>query len=241
VGILILGGKMINDIILIDIDCLMDTRLGVIHHINESIAKKFLLEGMHTRIEDRFPGIDEEEFKRTYKNRNKNILKNTTSTGFFLFIIDFIDKTIYNTLGTPHEVRPKLLINLHPYDFTEAEKEELIKTLTYLSDSKIPIDVINISDEDLSPVWLKEKVLVFAKYHYQEWLEIHSESKDNLMDNPIPHITLLGPKIYFGEKPEDDEIDSGFREIELFSAPFVNLILLESEVFTTIIKFDKKE
>ena len=76
--------------ILVDIDCLFDTRLAVLESMDDILTEEILLNGYFTRERDDFDGIDLHEFRKRYKERNLNTLQHSKPTTLLVNLRDTV-------------------------------------------------------------------------------------------------------------------------------------------------------
>ena len=126
--------------ILVELDALLDTRLGAIAFLNPQVADS-ILENSASYVErksDEFDRVDSrinlEEYKQVYKERGK---KEICKFSFLTVFVDTLDIMIRDmerkaSMGNPEYSLPTLDVNIYPYIFNEGEKESLIETLSEL-------------------------------------------------------------------------------------------------------------
>lgn len=215
-------------VFLTEIDCLFDTRLSTLHSLNNNLLEEVIKKDYHNRPIDNFSS----EYNIAYKQRTKNILKDVILTPIFPMIKDFINKTLSQSVNTPFIYKPKIVINIFPYGLMEQEIDNILKSLIILTDKLADIEIINMSYEEITPLYLKNNVSIVTMYNYNEWLETHAKL-ETFKKQSCPEVTLFAPAIYFA-KPEVIE-DDAFKAMELLTAPFINLKLLPINNFSFIL------
>ena len=104
--------------IFIELDALLDTRIGTIANMNINLVEDILKDGYYTRIADSFKGIELDEFKFRYDNRTKSVLKDSMVTPMINMITEFANKLLANIVTSPNHYLPRVIINIHPYKLT---------------------------------------------------------------------------------------------------------------------------
>lgn len=222
--------------IYIDLDCLLDTRMGtILQHFNDDEIKLALDSNYFTRIEDKFTGISKERFKQAYSKRDKVTLKNSIASKAIILINKLISLCVKNAVTTPVYRKPKIILNVYPYVLSEEEINVFIEILAQVTIKLADIVVINSEDKFITPVYLKEQLEYVIKYEYGPWLDMHNKSFEALK---CPEISLIVPGLYFDRLPTSDELDKikhfntePFRLMEQLSSPFINLKLHDIELF----------
>lgn len=183
--------------LLIELDVIFDTRLGIIaQHWPEKMAQ-VLMAGYYNRICEKFPGIPFEEFNKKYAERDKVTLSKSTRTKFSKVIMDFCLGLEENALSTPYKYKPKLIVNTWPYELTESEEVLIIRGLVAITEGKMDVALIKKTYHELTPEWLDKNCAMFSLYRYPDWMEIQFgelwEKLPNTKKKTIPEITLLAP------------------------------------------------
>lgn len=206
--------------ILIELDCLLDTRLGtLVEHYSEDQVLEVLKSNYHEREFDNFPGIDYEEFQERYRKRDKRVLLNSMRTSILPMVLDFVKHTTMGSISTPFVYVPKVIVNTYPYDLT-LEEQEIFKDLIFtITNGMSDIEIVRMSYSELTPGWLNNNVGVMVIYGYEDWLEAHARS-GVFKRKTCPDVTMIAPAIY--KKPYLTERE---REIHqsLSTHPFMFL------------------
>lgn len=233
--------------LMVMLDCLLDTRIGVLFSFGEDKMSDVLNGNYYTRQEDKFTGIDPELFKQRYQTRNKETLKNTGVTKIITLLQEFVFKTLNQSLVTPHHMLPKIVLNTYPYDLSETEKETFVKVLMHYTKQKCQIEVIHKAPIELTPTFVKRHFSVMIMYHYVEWLEIHSQS-EAFKTVMCPEVTLIAPALFFNGTPKTDELQvlerqrmSPFKAIEMIASPFIGLRLMPIEDFSFVVNLKQSQ
>lgn len=227
--------------LLIELDALFDTRLGTIGGVSQELFNDVISNNYHNRLGDFFPNISNEEYRRLYSLRDKKTLFRTMINSIGHLLRDFAKSTIKNSINSPFIYKPRILINVHPYDLTTEEEELIIKGVAIVTNGMADIKCINRTYEELTPMYVKNNLSIMILYEYYNWLEIHSANK-LFKKTTCPEVTLLGPAIYINpinktKIPKEDP----FRAFELLAEPIINLKLLPIEMFSIAIKDSKQD
>ncbi|MCK9517316.1 MAG: hypothetical protein M0Q87_14935 [Ottowia sp.] len=224
----------------IELDCLLDTRMGTLTSMGDSSIKAALDYGYYDRGMDLWPGVNETEFKKLYASRDKIILMNSFMTLMGGILKDFVKKTIEQVINTPFHYKPKVVVNIHPYVLTEDEVTNIILAVKQVTLGLADIEVVDLSYEQITPIYVRENLSLVIMYEYYKWLEIHS-ANGNFKKVSCPEVGMFGPGIYFKKpdyKPKDNE--NPFEALEQLAAPFIALKLLPIEFFSIAVKLKKK-
>lgn len=159
--------------IYIDIDSLLDTRLGILTEYFPQVAGNILfnLDKYYNRLRDDFYPIGNTTFKYFYSKRNKDTLKLSKLTNIMEVIIEEIGFVEFNLEIKNLVNKAEVVLNLFPYEFTEKEKEKL-ELIIYNLVKHIPFDlkIINKNPLELDKTEL-EKYYAIIMYSGMEWLK----------------------------------------------------------------------
>jgi len=218
-----------------ELDALLDTRIASLDKMGTDVLINVIGKNYHNRLADYFTDIDNDKFKEIYDNRDKEILKNAILTPISFLILDYAKKTINQISSTPFHYKPKLIVNIYPYDLTDDEITNLIKVLIHTTESLIDISIVKMPYEEITPMYVKRDISLLILYNYTEWLELHSANKA-FNKTTCPEVTLLGPGIIFkkGSYKNETNLDP-FAAIETLVAPLIGLKLLTIDLFSFIL------
>jgi hypothetical protein len=216
--------------ILIELDCLFDTRLCTLASMGDDILNKAFNDNYFTRLIDRFVGIDNDLYSTSYDKRDKSILKYAYITPLSDLIKEFSVRAHKQIISSPFHSKPKIIVNTYPYILTDEEADNIIQGLITLTEGIADIELINNTYEDLTPAYIKQLDIV-VMYRYDIWLETHSKNK-LLTKTTCPDVELLAPGIFF-KQVTDKNIKplESFKAMEELTAPFISLKLLPIKEF----------
>lgn len=167
-------------VILIDIDALLDTRLAILYRLNPTYVNTNLNnKSYYKRISDEWSrlgeGIDQKEFEELYNNRDKSILAESTVTEMLPHLLHVISMYKEEVIYAPGKTgNIYIVVNLYPYDLTDEEKEQLILVLSHYIGEGIPVRIIELSPEETK---LSKLVgLGFTQYilyDFIDWMQLH--------------------------------------------------------------------
>ena len=222
--------------LLIELDCIFDTRLAVLASMGEETLEIALKADYHERYGDIFIGVDNAKFKELYDNRTKEILSVATMTPMAALMREFSIKTTQNILNGPFHYQPLITVNVWPYKLTKDECKIISDGVYAICNSLAEVDVVDMPYEDITPSYVKHNVAVYVAYEYYKWLEVHSTT-EAFKTTICPDVTMLGPAIYFKlpEKPLRPG-DNPFESMEKLASMFIGLQLLPASEFSTVFR-----
>jgi hypothetical protein len=227
-----------ESVLLISLDCLLDMRLAVLYSFGEAIVKQNLNEHYYRRQIDSFKGITKAQFDERYLNRHKGYLKNALPT----LLVDFVNGFIFNTqkqsLESPFKLNPKVCVNVTPYDLTDEECDNLIKTIVAMTHRQCPIEIVSYSFDQLTPEFVNSHFSTMVMYDGPAWIE-HQAQLKGFERQLCSEVTLISPRIYPEKLPGPAELKQFeqaktdfFKALETLAGPMINLVLLPIEHFS---------
>lgn len=216
--------------IYVDADSLFDLRQGILVDLYKEpdLVDYLVSNDYNFREYDRFKNVSEEEFNDFYKkNRNKTLLSHSTIT----YILNLLKSKIlvlerrnsYLEKNKPVE----LLLNMQGFDLTKEDIEHLTEALFVKLGMKIFITPISITNEDLTPEFLKNADIVFSYiYNSSEWLKYHVPTIEL---HPIKDNVVFFPSILYQDYKLDETSELKKKG---FDNPFTLLEMMLSKVAT---------
>lgn len=230
-------GKRIEGIY-VELDVLLDTRLGTLARISQEAAEKQLLAGHVNREHDWFADVvDMDEYTRMYNNRDADTLPYCTITAAVPLLSELSVKLISQINTMPYYDGIRIVVNMCPYELSLEEQDEIGKAVAHYVGNHVPVELTYIKPESLTPAYCKQNFAMMLMYDYNSWMNLHQASfKDQLQT-----VTLLAPMVYFKQKPTEEEIrpelDQGiqpFMAIERFAKAFIDLNLIDVKYFSIL-------
>lgn len=189
------------DVVYIELDTLLDTRIGTISQHRPELAPKLLNSGKYSqRIIDRFGDISPEQFDALYAKRDIETLKHSLLTNLPFFLQRIIKDCIVHASMTKIDQELKYVINVFPYNFDDHELLEMLAAcVRYHTLDTVAIEIVRIPPDKLTPSLIKEEYDIMIMYRYQEWLYMHREELDRVR---CPAVTLVVPQLFYRELPD---------------------------------------
>jgi hypothetical protein len=207
--------------LLIDYDCLQDTRLGVIRNIDEDIVVHLVKNDDYwLRDNDNWEKLTggrltNEQFQEAYAARggeNTHLTLNASfETGIFPFIMHLLveaDIIQQNNL-TAFNDELGLAINIWPYVLNFQQKQELIQITREKYGSELHVVVESHSPEQLTPEFMYGLYGGYLCYSYQDWVKLHYR---DLALARMPDFNFIHPKLF---EKDVEHLDIEQRKWEL--------------------------
>lgn len=223
----------------VDLDSLLDTRLGTLNRIDPEIGIKYLTNpDYYTRDEDKFEGVDDEVFREMYNKRDKETLSVSSATQFCLELGRIVIDLVTESHVSPTRGEVSVTVNTYPYILNKEEKEAIKACVMFYTKETVDVDVIYKPLEELDGTFFKQDYVAIAMYHYIDWIELHLAK---IAMDPLFDINFIAPQIFFIDKPTDEEdlkemgdSETAFNAMELLMRGCFNLNLIPIEYFSTI-------
>jgi len=225
--------------IYIELDALLDTRLGTISQIDSNLASSVLLSGKyHTREDDVFEGVDVTEYKEMYSKRDTLTLANSLVTDAIFLLKHLVGVLTEQAIQRPYHEGCQIVVNYFPYNLDHAEREEIAKAVTAWVQSLAPVELVRIPPKDLTPDYCKKSYALMIAYEYEDWMNIHAEA---FKQTRLPEVTMFVPALYFNKKPTPEELEKTIktaahplRAIEMLASPLIGLRLIDVSNFSIV-------
>lgn len=229
------------DSIYVELDVLLDTRLGTLARMDQELAANVLGSGKyHTRQSDYFDGVDHEAYKKLYSERDNVTLAHSTITNALGWLHHLTDVLVDQMIERPYNEGTKIVVNIYPYQLNGEEKVEVVKALTAWMKGKVPVELVSIRTQDLTPRHCKSAYVMMMIYDHETWMEVHASEFEHTR---LPEVTLFAPAIYFKPEPTAKELKKAVKEaghpmqaLELLASPLVDLKLIDVKFFSILQK-----
>lgn len=229
--------------ILVDLDCLLDTRLGTLIKLDEELATTVIKSDYHLRESDRWGElvdceVDQDGYDYLYRSRDLSTLKVSKITTMLPMLSKMIADISESALSDIESEFVQVRINHHPYKLSDNDIEALKQALMYHIGVPIDLTFVSIPMVGLMPSYIKDTYDGVIMYDVNGWLAKHQNA---LIESAMPDVTFIGPAIYFNEKPTAEQIHeevgdeyTPFQAIELVMAEYIALRLIDVSNFSLI-------
>lgn len=233
--------------ILVSLDTLMDTRIGVIANYSQELAASILKSDKYwlREIDDWYKltegAITNEQFKSLWDSRGgENTLKTlmgSVKTGINAFILRVLtdSDTIERDGVIKQNEALEITVNLYPYEIDYSLEEAYRKVLKYEYGQEIEINFISMSLDELTPDHIFNGYGLFITYDFQEWFKLHHKA---VIKQRRPDVYIVAPKI-FEKMPENynkEQKQKEFNRFKLDLLYFVNIEFIDVGYFSIITK-----
>lgn len=221
-----------------ELDVLLDTRLGTIARISQEAAEKQLLAGHTARQDDWFGNVvDMEVYSKMYANRDADTLPYCTMTGAVPMLAELSLKLLGQAQTTPFYDGIRIVVNMFPYELSIEEQEAIGKSIAHYVGNNIPVELVYIKPESLTPQYCSQSFGMMIMYDYNSWMNLHHAA----FGTQLQTVTLLAPMIYFKQKPTEEvlqaELDQGmhtFLAIEQLGKALIDITLIDVKYFSVL-------
>lgn len=232
--------------ILVELDCLLDTRLGTAHLLNKYSVKPIIESGKyHIRDNDNLSQLSgakfsDEEFRIAYHERNVETLKASIPTNMLGFLHKVASLLSKDIIDSPEIDGIEVCVNTHPYKLDKDNLDDLVNIVGSYLHSTIKVSVVSFKMSELSPNTIKEKYEAVILYDFDFW---YSENYMLLKECMMPRNIIYAPALYIKEKPSKDELAklqqenlTPFNLLEHALLPHVSLNFLPPYTFSILSK-----
>lgn len=237
--------------LLIELDALLDTRLGLLESVEEGLSVEVLSRGWQTRKYNDISlftnKITNEEFQKRWANRTSNILPYSRPTSYLFELntqVAELEKNIIHDSGRIKDAC--VIVNLYPYtDLSDEVKEEIINMIIYYVGNIIPVKIAEYPPEMLDLAFFKNNnILTYIVSDYKTWfLKSMAVEKGPTNMVPYPKLTVFCPAVLEDvnalkelTQAEKEQIGtkSPFDMIRIFWAPLFGIHFYPIELFSLI-------
>ena len=224
-----------TEIVYVDLDCLLDTRLGTLALANEQWALNALKQGYHTRRMDEFPDVNRDDFKKLYAERTADVLPMSVYTNMFVFLDGILKGEFDHTASGGQGAKIEIQVNYHPYELEPEEIGALCQVISHRTMEMADVRMVNIPDGFLTPTYCRDTYVMMIRYTYEPWIEMHVKAFE---ERKMPGMAFIAPALY-QKTPTEAELkelnDMGLdplRATEVALAPLFAMRLLDANAFS---------
>lgn len=231
-----------NQDILVSLDALLDTRLATLFHLEPSQTEAMLSAGYRDRESDTWSelgfGFDHKEYLDAYRARDIETLKAARPTSIAPVINQITNSLGKAAIQAPMIERIHVDVNVYPYRMDDQLKEMIAGAVNEWVSVDAIVNIVDMPYSDITPMFLDRHYAAMILYEFDEWLGHHHEQ---LIECPIPTVTVIAPALYLDKKPGKDELRmdgtdmvSAFAALEMALIEYVSLTIMDVKYFSLI-------
>ncbi len=223
--------------VLIELDALLDTRIGTVSRLNSDDAIKLIQNGAayRTRLSDDLntlvPSINLDEYKGTYKARDADTLAVSSITPFVIILREIASQFETALIHTPLMERATIDVNVYPYKLTTEETMAIQQCISHYVNSvtmevkapkaataspsytaMVEVRMLNIPGANLDPGFIKAGYGTVILYDFWDgWLS-HFINYFAEGGTRLPQVTFIIPDLYKDSKSIPTKTDVVFSD-----------------------------
>jgi hypothetical protein len=233
------------------IDCLLDVRLGILNTIDPEFGSLVASNSnYYTRELDlfetpKFGSLDVELYKQFKTTLPEQVIRNSPATKMNLFILQLMTMYINETINTPYATEKVIDVNLYPYVFSDGEKDILKENIGNTFNNLFEVNLVYISNENLSVSYCDSKYKSMIMYDYISWLNLYG---NQIKLKPARGLAIFVPRINTNRALTAEEektfVEVGlspFQYIEKVFTPLISISHLAISFYCIDCPFNKDE
>lgn len=187
---------MSNQVVYIELDTLLDTRIGIASLIDKHSPIEMFANGYFDRNTDRLweltDKFSKENYLDTYVNRDVSVLEHSHLTKIINIVATNIDEMARDCVNNPLVHYPKVYVNTYPYSLPDGLKIGIKECLTYYLGNDIEINIGYLSPINLTPVYINNNFHMMFMYDFLSWYKPNGKL---LVKTSLNNTIMFLPKI----------------------------------------------
>ncbi len=191
------------------LDCLLDTRLGVLATISPDFAFEVTTKKSYfMREEDKFGTpemgvLNKDLLAEVLKKRPEEVIRNSLRTKIPQFVREICTKLFFQAMSTPFHAGVEIDVNVYPHKFNDVEAKALIASLVLCFGKEFTLNLISKSDQDLTVDYVHDHYRCVIMYVYHEWMNVHQKE---IQKKPLKTTGFYVPRLYFLTPPTEEAL-----------------------------------
>lgn len=226
----------------VELDGLLDTRLGTLIRLDEPQAQVALAGGYFTRESDDWSklglSVDQAAYDDLYRHRDETTLKMSRCSDLVPMVHRMTHELESMGAKTPFVSEITLDVNFWPYQLSDEIRQEILSAVRIMVSPSVKVESVWFAPAQLNPELIDRSWDGVLMYDFNTWLTEHQE---RLKDKQIPRIPFIVPALYWNgiPTPEETEIEDvgqidPFAALEMLLAEYVMLHMVEPKFFSLI-------
>lgn len=215
--------------IYIDLDSLLDTRLGTVSKLNPEAAIQAIQgdrywDREHTDWHELSNGyLSNEQFNDAWEHRDKETLRESVMTSILAVLGRVLAEYHQNMKEGMATDEVAVEVNVAPYPFDDEEMEELAEILKLNTYKDLPVFFISRPLDELTPEFIREHYDAMILFEFHRWVRLQHVA---LTKCHCRDVTFIVPRL-FERKPERLTDEQKRDEFVAFRLGFLDHLELE--------------
>ncbi len=184
-------------VVLVELDALMDTRLGTLHVINPDLAIEAVQSmDYYHRISDdlsHYCSVKDSEFRAAYAKRGAEVLQSSCLTNLIFLLSNICSELDRQRRETPYTESVKVHLNVYPYVLDESERFIIESALMCHLPVDVAVESVSIAPNELTPQYIAGNYTGMILYNFIEWIQIHYATFERFR---MAGVTILAPRLH---------------------------------------------
>lgn len=191
---------------LVELDVLLDTRLGTLALIDPKAPINAIENGYHDRLIDDWKVltnglVDDETFNSKYEQRDVETLKVSRSSNFVKILRNVAEEISRESTSRPDTEPLKVIVSYHPYKLSALELEAMEGVVGTFVTPDTAVELMDRDIYEITPTEMCDSFDSISLYNFDKWFSKHGPE---LSKKPIPRNTMFAPAIVI-KKPESEQ------------------------------------
>lgn len=223
--------------VLIDLDCLLDTRLGLINHLNPEVASRIAKQEHYwsrdfTDWELLTEGeITNEQFNTAWKERGNDVIKQSMMTSIFLPLESTLATHRINKEEGLSDFDVALVINEWPYTLSDDVHDAIKEAVRFHLSGNPLVIFTRTSLDELTPQHMVDNYHQVYMFDFLPWIKRHGFALEKIH---APDLTVVVPRL-FDQDPHDLDTEQKKKDIfffQMITRYYFELQFIEVEYFS---------
>lgn len=194
--------------LLIDLDALLDTRLGCLIQHRVAEAAEIDMAAYRGRFNDDLwtlcRNVTEDDYRQWWADRDETTLQCSFATPMMMRLKAMTYELVAKKASHAYLKEIKVFVNIYPYRLSDQIKAEYQSAIKEVVHRGVGVEMVSLPPEQLSPQSLMSHYNYYALYDFDRWLTCQHEV---LGENPIPAFPMNAPALFANALPDQTDIE----------------------------------
>lgn len=184
-------------VVLVELDALMDTRLGTLHTLNPEYAIEAVQSlDYYNRISDDLShccAVTDAEYRAAYAVRDAEVLQSSRMTNLIFMLSNICVELDRQRRETPFTESVKVHLNVYPYQLDDSERFAIESALMCHLPMDVQVESVSIAPSALTPQYINSQYTGMLLYNFIDWIQRHYATFEHFR---MAGVTILAPRLH---------------------------------------------